>query len=272
MLTHTPPAPDTRKPWQLRMFAVSLKKRQKLDCLKGLLRPPVEGDCLLVTCGDNNGALNYHLRDCGGRWTFVDLEPQNIAEMNQLLGQEVGFAEPGNLPYGDASFDTVVTIDCHEHLEDPAPLDREIARVLRPGGRAIVTVPNGNTRKLATRLKHVLGMDTKRYGHVVAGYDTPQLEEMARAAGLEPRARSSYSRLFTELVELGINFAYMRVLSGGGARDGQIAPTSRDHLAKVEKSYKVYRLAFPFFWLFSQLDKLVPFGRGYAVALESSKP
>jgi SAM-dependent methyltransferase len=45
------------------------------------------------------------------------------------------------LTFPDASFDLFVTQDVFEHLFDPAAAFREIARVLRPGGLHIFTVP-----------------------------------------------------------------------------------------------------------------------------------
>lgn len=46
------------------------------------------------------------------------------------------------LPFDDASFDTVVCSEILEHLFRPDLLLREIFRVLKPGGRVILTVPN----------------------------------------------------------------------------------------------------------------------------------
>lgn len=45
------------------------------------------------------------------------------------------------LPFDDGSFDTVLLSDVLEHLPEPAGLWRETARVLAPGGKAIVNVP-----------------------------------------------------------------------------------------------------------------------------------
>lgn len=42
----------------------------------------------------------------------------------------------------DASFDTVVSCETIEHVPDPALAVRELARVLRPGGRLFLTTPN----------------------------------------------------------------------------------------------------------------------------------
>jgi SAM-dependent methyltransferase len=46
------------------------------------------------------------------------------------------------LPYPDASFDAVVAIEVMEHTRAPYRVLSEIARVLRPGGTLIFSVPN----------------------------------------------------------------------------------------------------------------------------------
>jgi len=44
--------------------------------------------------------------------------------------------------YPDASFDAVISFETLEHVEDPQGLLKEFERVLTPGGRVIVSVPN----------------------------------------------------------------------------------------------------------------------------------
>ena len=46
------------------------------------------------------------------------------------------------LPFADASFDVVFTNEVLEHVQDDRQAAREIARVLRPGGRSVNFVPN----------------------------------------------------------------------------------------------------------------------------------
>jgi SAM-dependent methyltransferase len=46
------------------------------------------------------------------------------------------------LPYGDASFDAVVAIEVMEHTRSSYGVLGEIARVLRPGGSLVLSVPN----------------------------------------------------------------------------------------------------------------------------------
>jgi SAM-dependent methyltransferase len=262
-------------PWQLQMFEKSLKKRQKVKLLLDLLGPLTDERCLLLTCGDNNGAMNHYFRAAGGRWSWADVEEAGIAAMAQFLGDPVEHARPDALPFPDAVFDRVVVIDVHEHLDRVDPLNQEIARVLDVGGVAVVTTPNGNPRLPVAILKRVIGMTPAEYGHVVQGYDAPELETMLAAQGLRAVGRGAYSRFFTEVAELAINFAYVKVLSRKGRSavpKGSIAPGSEDQLRRVEKSYRMYSRVYPVLKAFSLLDGLLPGSGGYAVAVAARKP
>lgn len=262
--------------WQLQMFRYSLKKQQKLAAILNILGNVEGQQCLLMTCGDNNGALNWHFKQHGGHWSWVDAEADSIAQIGDLTGDPVIEMDKDrpSLPFPDDSFDVVITIDVHEHLQNTQAVNREIARIVKPGGRVILSTPNGNRYKLANRLKRLIGMRPEDYGHVVIGYDIPDLQQQLRQVGLKPGASDSYARFFTEMVELVINFAYVKVLSRrskASVKQGQIAPQNKDQLKSVEKSYKIYARVYPIFWAISRLDWLVRFRRGYAVIVEGWK-
>lgn len=60
-----------------------------------------------------------------------------------------------NLTFSDNSFDLFITQDIMEHIFDPAKAFKEIARVLKPGGAHIFTVPLVNkARKTECRASH----------------------------------------------------------------------------------------------------------------------
>jgi SAM-dependent methyltransferase len=45
------------------------------------------------------------------------------------------------IPFPDGAFDIVTMLAVIEHLKDPAPVIDEVARVLAPGGRFVLTTP-----------------------------------------------------------------------------------------------------------------------------------
>lgn len=58
------------------------------------------------------------------------------------------------LPFDEAQFDCVVSFQVIEHIEEDIELTREMARVLRPGGKVILTTPNA-PRSLTRNPWHV---------------------------------------------------------------------------------------------------------------------
>ena len=262
-------------PWQLRMYQKSLKKRQKVELLMRLMGPVDKQKCLLISGHDNNGAMNWHFRAAGGAWTWGQVYPEGIPEMAEFLGEPVAHVDIDRFPFADGAFDVVIVIDVHEHFAQTAGLNREIARVTAPGGMAIITTPNGDTRLPVAALKRVVGMGPETYGHIVQGYRTRELQDMARSVELKPVDWGGYSRFFTEFAELIINLAYVKVLSKKKdhpqVMQGTIAPTSKKELEAVRREYQMYSLIYPFMYTFSLLDKLIPGRGGYAVAVSARK-
>ncbi len=266
-----------RDPWQLRMFKKTLKKKLKLNHLTAYLGHLTKSDnCLLVTCGDNNGALNYFLRRLGAKWVWSEMEDDHIKEIEGLLQDPVVRIDKSTckLPFPDSYFDYTVIIDCHEHLQDPSIFNLELARVTKTGGKVVVSVPNGDERKLAVRIKNFVGMTENVYGHVVIGYEIKELDTMLKKVKLVLYSARSYSKFFTEILELIINFAYVKILgkrSKAEVESGTIAPTSEEQLESVSKAYKMYSIIYPFFWIISKLDVLLFFTTGYAVVVVARK-
>jgi SAM-dependent methyltransferase len=262
-------------PWQLRMFQKSLKKKMRYGVLRKHLGELGENEkILLVTCGDNNGAMNHYLRELGGQWSFADLEDVCIEEMCELLGEEVKFVKDNDLPYENGYFDRIVTIDVHEHLDDATAFSTEVARIVKVGGQVICTVPNGDESKIVVKMKNAVGMTPEAYGHSRIGLTVAEMQDILRDNKVEPTATSTFSRFFTEALELTINFLYVKILakrSEAPVEEGQIAPATKDQLQSVKKTYKIYSLIYPVYWLISRLDALLFFTEGYVVVVEGRR-
>jgi SAM-dependent methyltransferase len=189
------------------------------------------------------------------------------------LDEPVYAFKEDEFPIPEEYFDCVISIDVLEHLRQDQPFLSELRRVLKPDGKAVVTVPNGDERLLANKIKWRLGMTPEVYGHTRAGYTVPELSDALRKSGLEPKATGGYSRFLTEMIELAINFGYVRVLAKrrGGAVPGHIAPVSDGELKTHGFVYRVYSLLFPLARGISQLDRFLPARMNNAVIVSAQK-
>lgn len=86
------------------------------------------------------------LPDVGARFHLVDIDPRAIEMAKAIHGERLVAASainPGEpIPYDDASFDLIVSMDVIEHVQEPEAWLRELARVLRPEGMLFLTTPN----------------------------------------------------------------------------------------------------------------------------------
>jgi SAM-dependent methyltransferase len=90
-------------------------------------------------CGSGRNMVDLARR---GVVAGVELAPSSL-EVARARG--VGDVRAGSLeeplPFADGAFDLAVALDVLEHLRDDGPAWRELARVVVPGGRLVVTVP-----------------------------------------------------------------------------------------------------------------------------------
>ncbi len=77
----------------------------------------------------------------GARGYGIDISPASVARQLARRGDakyDSLCAPADELPFADATFDAVLSLDVLEHLQRPGIFMAEIARVLKPGGRALV--------------------------------------------------------------------------------------------------------------------------------------
>jgi SAM-dependent methyltransferase len=71
---------------------------------------------------------------------FLDLSRAALDKL-AVRGARVVLGDASALPFAGGSLDAVAALDVIEHTSDPDRVAREISRVLRPGGRLLLSVP-----------------------------------------------------------------------------------------------------------------------------------
>ncbi len=114
---------------------------------------PAEAPVLEVGCGD--AAFTTELAEYSNTVTAIDLSAGQIKE-NIARFPGINFLQhdvAARLPFADGAFEVVWCSEVLEHLFDPAFALQEMRRVLRPGGRLLVTVPyHGGLKNLLIAL------------------------------------------------------------------------------------------------------------------------
>ena len=117
-------------------------------------------------------------------------------------------------------------------------------------------------------------MTKEKYGHVREGFSLSELSDLLIRNGFRPLGESSFSQFFTEMLELSINFIYLNLLGKKSQPKNEaetIAPATKDQLKSIERTYRLYSLIYPFFWLISKLDIFFWGSVGYVVMVEGKK-
>ncbi len=99
---------------------------------------PAGARVLDIGCGPGHLAADLARRSLDV--TAIDLDPRMVGQARLRLGPDadVRVADVAALPFDDASFDVVVSTLSMHHWADKGAGLAEVARVLRPGGTALI--------------------------------------------------------------------------------------------------------------------------------------
>ena len=189
----------------------------KLTMIDRLIRPHVRAGSRLLEIGCGAGNLLVQASVPGSYPVALDLSTQALTFVRSRLREATfGDAAPSgfactqaigeSLPLADGSFDCVLLSEVTEHLDAPEVSIREAARVLRPGGRLLVTTPNYRSFwPIMEWTVDRLNMAPKMAGEQhVSRFHPASLQQMLVEAGLQMEYSGSIYNLspFLSLVSL----------------------------------------------------------------------
>jgi SAM-dependent methyltransferase/glycosyltransferase involved in cell wall biosynthesis len=162
-----------------------------------------------VGCGDGSRYAR-ELIQAGVELHGVDVSPAAAEAAKKHGVKAVCASLSERLPFDSGSFDDAICLEVLQHLFDPEAAVREIFRVLRPGGRFLVTVPNVVNWK--SRLVMLTSGQVRMGGSPLSvppwrdphirWFSSATLRRLVQTVGFEPCGQSGLSTNFLSDVPL----------------------------------------------------------------------
>lgn len=193
-------------PLRMAVLPDSVSERLHLTSLRAerfaAVLPQLRGRVLDIGAGDNTLVKLYR--------THADGLGQLLERAEQSVGVDVEdwgggcqlIEDAARLPFPDETFDTVTFIACINHITNRDAAIREASRVLRPGGRVVVTMIN---RFLGTIGHAIWWYSEDKHRHV----DEEELMGMDRAEVLSMLTENGFSSVLEDGFVYGLNRLYV---------------------------------------------------------------
>ena len=118
------------------------------DLVFKLVKPSIRAESLIADVGAGEGFFSQLVGQFAER--EMHIAPSDVIAPSDLFPELFRYAaikcapigHDGRLPYADASVDAACSLEVVEHVEDQFAFARELHRILKPGGNAIISTPN----------------------------------------------------------------------------------------------------------------------------------
>lgn len=184
--------------------------RARTRILETVMKPYVGTPRRLLDVGSADGPSVTWLAGTAEHHVSLDVDPRGLPD-GGVCGSAAG------LPFADDSFDVVAAFDVIEHCEPEITALTEIARVLAPGGRLLMSVPAYNWAWTSHDV----------HNHHFRRYTRRRAVAAVRAAGLAPvRATYGFAGTFPVFAAQRLVTRFKERGRAGAERlpDGGVAP------------------------------------------------
>lgn len=193
---------------------------------------PREPGVVILDYGCGNGEILRELRalNAGARFIGVDVSEAALATARAAVSEATyhHVRDGERVPLPAASVDFIFSSEVIEHVYDTDVIFAEFARLLRPGGRILITTPYHGLIKNLLLVSFAFDRHFNPRGAHVRFFSKHSLFSALRAVGLEPEVHGYYGRFYP--ISMGI-YVLARSASAGLRPDepgrGGAAPLAR---------------------------------------------
>lgn len=136
----------------------------------------------LLEVGSGSGRFLQRMRRAGWQVQGTDFDPAVARRVQARYGLQIDVGDLAALRYPAGSYDVVAMSQVIEHVHDPRALLEECVRVLRPGGRLVLSTPNAAGVAHRRYGRHWRGLEPPRHLHI---FTPAALAACVRGCGVE---------------------------------------------------------------------------------------
>lgn len=221
-------------------YPLNVGARQKARTVMKYVKPE---NGIILDAGCGIGYFSFELAANFELIFGVDIDFEDVRLANQIAknmgiqNSKFGVIDISNLPISDGKFNVVLLLDVIEHIRDDEKLIKELARVLKPGGYLILcTAHRENMQEYSKQESKNYSIPTQLDipgGHVRSGYSIERLYNILNKSGFE---------------NINYTFIYKKFITNFGSP-----------------------VLFPFTYLFSMFDNLLPNNKGEGIIIKAKK-
>jgi SAM-dependent methyltransferase len=257
--------------------AYDLPTADKIPKLRNMLGP-TSTELKTMDIGSGTGYTTLSVL-FGCEITCVDSHQPNldcVAALATANGQTIPVllnSSATDLAVPTASFDVVMCSEVLEHLEDDDAVVAEIARVLKPQGKALISVPytgygfTSFLEKAGIRTVHDYPGPEQ---HVRPGYDENELSDLLGRHGLEIEETAFYLKWLTRCLVDTVSLAHISYQLLKHHR--RVWTWADAAAAEGGLIFKIYKFVYPLLRFVSKLDDvLFKNRRGFGIIVRARK-
>ncbi len=185
--------------WKTRKFIACEDFSYKWPCLKKYI--PTEANITIVDFGCGAGQIIPKIKKINPSSEYIGLDvSEERIKLNKKKFKNNKFfliKDGGVLPFKNNSVDYIISSDSIEHVYDTLFAFSEFARILKPGGKIIITTPyHGIIKNLAIILSGNFDLSFDPTSYHIRFFTKNSMDKCLKKVGLKPLAYDYFGRFY----------------------------------------------------------------------------